>query len=150
MTGTRKIIHIDMDAFFASIEQKDNFNFRGKPLIVGGNPQSRGVVAACSYEARKFGIHSAMPCSKAAKLCPGAIFTPPRMDRYIEISSQIMEIFRQYTPFVEPLSLDEAFLDVTHIGEKHPSATLLAKQICEQIYEQLRLTASAGISYNKF
>ncbi len=150
MCSTRKIIHIDMDAFFASIEQKDHVLFRGKPLIVGGNPQSRGVVAACSYEARKFGIHSAMPCSKAARLCPEAIFTPPRMDRYVEISSKIMAIFRQYTAFVEPLSLDEAFLDVTNMGEKHPSATLLAKQICRQIFEELQLTASAGISYNKF
>ena len=139
-----------MDAFFASIEQKDHVLFRGKPLIVGGSPQSRGVVAACSYEARKFGIHSAMPCSKAARLCPEAIFTPPRMDRYVEISSKIMAIFRQHTTFVEPLSLDEAFLDVTNIREKHPSATLLAKQICQQIFEELQLTASAGISYNKF
>ncbi len=139
-----------MDAFFASIEQKDHTFFRGKPLIVGGSPQSRGVVAACSYEARKFGIHSAMPCSKAARLCPAAIFTPPRMDRYVEISTQIMTIFRQHTAFVEPLSLDEAFLDVTNIGEKHPSATLLARQICQQIYEELHLTASAGVSYNKF
>ncbi len=139
-----------MDAFFASIEQKDNAFFRGKPLIVGGSPQTRGVVAACSYEARKFGIHSAMPCSKAARLCPKAIFTPPRMDRYVEISTRIMEIFRRYTAFVEPLSLDEAFLDVTDVGTKHPSATLLAVEICRQIYEELQLTASAGISYNKF
>ncbi len=150
MCRTRKIIHIDMDAFFASIEQKDHALFRGKPLIVGGSPQSRGVVAACSYEARKFGIHSAMPCAQAARLCPAAIFTPPRMDRYVEISSHIMAIFRQHTALVEPLSLDEAFLDVTSIREKHPSATLLARQICQQIYEELQLTASAGISYNKF
>ncbi len=139
-----------MDAFFASIEQKDHSFFRGKPLIVGGSPQTRGVVAACSYEARKFGIHSAMPCSKAARLCPDAIFTPPRMDRYVEISTRIMEIFRRHTDFVEPLSLDEAFLDVTDVGTKHPSATLLAIEICRQIYEELQLTASAGISYNKF
>lgn len=150
MGRTRKIIHIDMDAFFASIEQRDHIPFRGKPLIVGGSPQSRGVVAACSYEARLFGIHSAMPCSKAARLCPGAIFTPPRMDRYMEVSAQIMAIFRQHTAFVEPLSLDEAFLDVTNVGEKHPSATLLARHICGQIFEELHLTASAGISYNKF
>lgn len=150
MGNTRKIIHIDMDAFFASIEQRDHTPFRGRPLIVRGSPQSRGVVAACSYEARTFGIHSAMPCSKAIRLCPGAIFTPPRMDRYMEVSAQIMAIFRQHTALVEPLSLDEAFLDVTDIGEKHPSATLLARQICEQIFEELHLTASAGISYNKF
>lgn len=150
MSSSKKIIHIDMDAFFAAIEQKDHIFFRGKPLIVGGSPQSRGVVAACSYEARKFGIHSAMSCSKAARLCPEAIFTPPRMDRYLEISMQIMAIFRQHTDIVEPLSLDEAFLDVTNISDKHPSATLLARQICRQIYEELQLTASAGISYNKF
>ena len=150
MGDTRKIIHIDMDAFFASIEQRDHISYRGKPLIVGGNPQSRGVVAACSYEARKFGVHSAMPCSKAIRLCPGAIFTRPRMERYMEVSSQIMAIFRQYTALVEPLSLDEAFLDVTGVGDRHPSATLLARQICAQIYDELHLTASAGISYNKF
>ncbi len=150
MVQQRKIIHIDMDAFFASIEQRDNSDYRNKPLIVGGRPESRGVVAACSYEARKFGIHSAMPCSKAARLCPEAIFTAPRMERYVEISKQIMAIFYRYTALVEPLSLDEAFLDVTSIGEQHPSATLLAKQICLQIYEELQLTASAGVSYNKF
>ncbi len=150
MDGPRKIIHIDMDAFFASIEQKDHLVFLGKPLVVGGSPRSRGVVAACSYEARKFGIHSAMPCAKAASLCPEVIFTPPRMERYLEISAKIMAIFRQYTPLVEPLSLDEAFLDVTNIRDKHPSATLLARQICRQIYKELQLTASAGISYNKF
>jgi DNA polymerase IV len=146
----RKIIHIDMDAFFASIEQKDHIPYRGKPLIVGGNPQSRGVVAACSYEARRFGIRSAMPCSKAARLCPEAIFTPPRMARYVEVSSQLMTIFRRYTQLVEPLSLDEAFLDVTTLGDKYPSATFLARQICKVIYQELQLTASAGISYNKF
>lgn len=148
--STRKIIHIDMDAFFASVEQKDHVFFRGKPLIVGGSPQGRGVVAACSYEARKFGIHSAMPCAKAVRLCPEAIFTPPRMDRYVEISTLIMAIFRRHTALVEPLSLDEAFLDVTGVGDKHPSATLLARQICQEIYETLQLTASAGVSYNKF
>ena len=139
-----------MDAFFASIEQRDHVPFRGRPLIVGGRPESRGVVAACSYEARRFGIHSAMPCSKAARLCPEAIFTPPRMERYVEISARIMSIFKQYTAFVEPLSLDEAFLDVTGMSDKYPSATLLAKQICRQISEELQLTASAGVSYNKF
>jgi DNA polymerase IV len=149
MMTPRKIIHIDMDAFFASIEQRDTPSFRGKPLIVGGKPDSRGVVAACSYEARKFGIHSAMPCSKAARLCPEAIFTPPRMEKYLEVSRKVMEIFRQYTQLVEPLSVDEAFLDVTDIGA-NSSATLLAKKICERIYQELQLTASAGISYNKF
>jgi len=139
-----------MDAFFASIEQKDNPAFRGKPLIVGGKPQSRGVVAACSYEARRFGIHSAMPCARAARLCPHAIFTRPRMNRYQEISAQVMAIFRRYTDQVEPLSLDEAFLDVTTNSQNHPSATILAERIRSQIFQELHLTASAGVSYNKF
>jgi len=150
MSNQKKIVHIDMDAFFASIEQKDNPQLQGKPLIVGGNPKNRGVVAACSYEARHFGIHSAMPSSKAAQLCPKAIFVKPRMDRYRQISSQIMAIFRQYTPLVEPLSVDEAFLDVTENSLNHPSATILAQKIRAQIYQELQLTASAGVSFNKF
>lgn len=150
MYSKRKIVHIDMDAFFASIEQKDTPAFKGKPLIVGGKPQSRGVVAACSYEARRFGVHSAMPSSKAARLCPQAIFTRPRMDRYREISSKVMAIFLRYTPLVEPLSLDEAFLDVTTNSQNHPSATILAERIRGQIYQELQLTASAGVSFNKF
>ncbi len=150
MNSKRKIIHIDMDAFFASIEQKDNPFFRGKPLIVGGNPQSRGVVATCSYEARRFGIHSAMPCARAVKLCPQAIFTRPRMQRYKEVSVSLMNIFRQYSSLVEPLSLDEAFLDVTHNSQPPSSATLLARKICLHIYRELGLTASAGVSFNKF
>lgn len=150
MYSKRKIIHIDMDAFFASIEQKDNPLFRGKPLIVGGNPQSRGVVAACSYEARRYGIHSAMPCAKALRLCPKAVFARPRMARYREVSTQVMKIFRQYTHLVEPLSLDEAFLDVTVNSQQHPSATLLARAICSHIYNDIGLTASAGVSFNKF
>jgi DNA polymerase-4 len=150
MHSKRKIIHIDMDAFFASIEQKDTPGFRGKPLIVGGKPQSRGVVAACSYEARRYGIHSAMPSSQAVRLCPQAIFTRPRMDRYREISLQVMAIFHRYTPLVEPLSLDEAFLDVTINNQNHPSATILAERIRGQIYQELGLTASAGVSFNKF
>lgn len=139
-----------MDAFFASIEQKDTPAFQGKPLIVGGKPESRGVVAACSYEARRFGIHSAMPCSQAIRLCPHAIFARPRMDRYREVSARLMAIFRRYTPLVEPLSLDEAFLDVTTNNQNHPSATILAQRIRAEIYQELRLTASAGISFNKF
>lgn len=146
----RKIVHIDMDAFYASIEQKDNPHFRGKPLIVGGDPNGRGVVAACSYEARAFGIHSAMACSRAVRLCPKASFTRPRIQRYREISTTIMEIFRQYTPLVEPLSLDEAFLDVTVNSVKEYSATLLAERIRQKIHDETGLTASAGISYNKF
>lgn len=139
-----------MDAFYASIEQKDNPALKGKPLIVGGNPQSRGVVAACSYEARRFGIHSAMPCSRAVRLCPEAIFTRPRMSRYQEISAKVMAIFREYTSLVEPLSLDEAFLDVTTNSQLHPSATLLAETIRRRIFKDLQLTASAGVSFNKF
>ncbi len=150
MYSKRKIIHIDIDAFFASIEQRDNPAFRGKPLIVGGQPQSRGVVAACSYEARRFGVHSAMPSAKAVRLCPQAIFTRPRMDRYRQVSNQLMNIFGQYTELVEPLSLDEAFLDVTTNSQNHPSATILAERIRNQIFKELQLTASAGISFNKF
>jgi len=113
MIKVRKIIHIDMDAFYASVEQRDQPNLKGKPVIVGGDPQSRGVVAACSYEARKFGIHSAMPCATAYKLCPHANFIRPRFDAYKSVSFQIREIFHEYTDLVEPLSLDEAFMDVT-------------------------------------
>lgn len=150
MDKKRKIIHIDMDAFYASVEQRDNPEFRGHPLVVGGRPESRGVVAACSYEARKFGIHSAMPCSKAARLCQNLIFTRPRLDRYREVSIQIMSIFRKYTDIIEPLSLDEAFLDVTSNSLQQPSATIIANQIREDIYSQLGLTSSAGVSFNKF
>lgn len=150
MTGLRKIIHIDMDAFYASVEQMDNPKFRGKPVVVGGNPRKRGVVAACSYEARQFGIHSAMPCAKAAKRCSYAIFTPPRMWRYQEISRQIMQLFLGITDLVEPLSLDEAFLDVTTNSLNNPSATLLAEFIRQEIRKETGLTASAGVSYNKF
>ena len=150
MYSRRKIIHIDMDAFYASIEQKDNPGLKGKPVIVGGSPQSRGVVAACSYEARRFGIHSAMPCARAARLCPHAVFVRPRIGRYKEISLKIMEIFHQYTSLVEPLSLDEAYLDVTVNHYRNPSATRLAEGIRRQISRELQLTASAGVSFNKF
>ncbi len=146
----RKIIHIDMDAFFASIEQQDHPEYRGKPLIVGGSPQGRGVVAACSYEARRFGIHSAMPCAQAVRLCPRAIFARPRMARYLEVSAAVMTIFADYTDLLEPLSVDEAFLDVTVNLRGQPSATLLAKEICQRIVAELGLSASAGVSYNKF
>ncbi len=139
-----------MDAFFASIEQLDTPSLRAKPVIVGGNPGKRGVVAACSYEARKFGIHSAMPCSRAATLCPHAIFTPPRMWRYKEVSQEVMAIFYDYTDLVEPLSVDEAFLDVTKNTKNNPSATRLAVSIRKQIFKKTGLTASAGVSYNKF
>jgi DNA polymerase-4 len=150
MTDQRKIIHIDMDAFYASVEQLDNPELAGKPVIVGGRPDSRGVVAACSYEARRFGIRSAMPCAHAYKRCPEAIFVRPRMTRYKEISEQIMKIFLRYTDLVEPMSLDEAYLDVTSNNRSQPSATLLAREICQAIHEETGLTASAGVSCNKF
>ncbi|MDF1588354.1 MAG: DNA polymerase IV [Gammaproteobacteria bacterium] len=150
MTRQRKIIHIDMDAFFASVEQRDQPEYKGKPLIVGGQPNSRGVVAACSYEARKFGIHSAMSCSRAYRLCPQAIFVPPRFEAYREVSHKIREIFWRYASEVEPLSLDEAYLDVTYTADFDGSATLIATAIKRDIVAETNLTASAGVSYNKF
>ena len=146
----RKIIHIDMDAFYPSVEVLDNPAFRGLPLIVGGDPNSRGVVASASYEARKFGVHSAMASSVAKRLCPQAIFLPTRMSRYREISLQIQEIFHQYTDLVEPISLDEAWLDVTENFPRIRSATWIAQKIKAQIKHELRLTCSAGVSFNKF
>ncbi len=146
----RKILHIDMDAFYASVEQRDTPELRGKPVIVGGRPERRGVVAACSYEARKYGVHSAMPSARAVKLCKDAIFVPPRFDAYREASQKIKAIFRQYTKLIEPLSLDEAYLDVTDISRFCGSATEVAMQIKKQIQEEVNLTASAGVSYNKF
>ena len=148
--STNKIIHIDMDAFFASVEQRDNPALKGKPVIVGGKPGSRGVVAACSYEARKFGVHSAMPSSRAAKLCKEAIFVPPRFDAYREASSLIHKVFHDYADKIEPLSLDEAYLDVTECASKLGSATAVAEKIKMQIKANVNLTASAGVSYNKF
>ncbi len=146
----RKIIHIDMDAFYASVEQQDDKSLRGKAVIVGGNPQSRGVVAACSYEARKYGIHSAMPAVEAYKRCPYAIFVRPRFERYKEISNKIMSIFKTYTDKIEPLSLDEAYLDVTENKKNISSAYKIAILIKEEIKKETGLTASAGVSYNKF
>ena len=145
----RKIIHVDMDAFFASVEQKDNPELRNKPIAVGGSGD-RGVVAAASYEARKFGVRSAMPSSIAKRRCPNLIFVKGRHDRYKEVSKQIMSIFHEFTDLVEPLSIDEAFLDVTHNKKNLPSASLIAKEIKERIKEVTGLTASAGISVNKF
>jgi len=139
-----------MDAFFASVEQRDNPEYQNKPLIVGGQPNSRGVVAACSYEARKFGIHSAMPCSQAYRLCPQAIFVPPRFEAYREVSEKIREIFWRYACEVEPLSLDEASLDVTYTADFDGSATHIAQAIKRDILEETNLVASAGVSYNKF
>ena len=138
-----------MDAFFASVEQRDNPALRGKPVAVGGSSE-RGVVAAASYEARKYGVHSAMPSVIAARKCPGLIFVRHRFDAYKEASQQIRDIFAEYTELIEPLSLDEAFLDVTNNKKGVPSATLIAKEIKNRIKEVTRLTASAGISINKF
>jgi len=150
LLNQRKIIHIDMDAFFAAIEQRDFPEYRGKPLIVGGDPNSRGVVATCSYEARKFGIHSAMSCKRALQLCSTAIFIRPRMEVYKTVSNQIRKIFYEYSDKVEPLSIDEAFLDVTENKKGEKSATIIAQKILKEIYETTGLTASAGVSYNKF
>jgi DNA polymerase-4 len=147
--GLRKIIHVDMDAFFASVEQRDNPELRGKPVAVGGGG-ARGVVAAASYEARKFGVRSAMPGATARRLCPDLIFTKGRFDAYREVSNQIRAIFREFTPHVEPLSLDEAYLDVTEDLRGIGSATRIAELIRQRIREQTQLTASAGVSYNKF
>ncbi len=146
----RKIIHIDMDAFFAAVEQRDHPEYQCKPVIVGGSPEDRGVVAACSYEARKFGIHSAMASAKAKKLCPDAIFLRPRFNVYRQVSTEIQAIFRSFTDQVEPLSLDEAYLDVTECTLHKGSATLIAKALKQKIKRQTGLTASAGVSYNKF
>jgi len=145
----RKIIHVDMDAFYASVEQLDNPELKGKAIAVGGG-SSRGVVAAASYEARKFGVRSAMSGFLARKKCPHLIFVKPRFERYSEISRRIREIFYEYTDKVEPLSLDEAYLDVTHNKKGNPSATLIASDIRRRILEVTGLTASAGISINKF
>lgn len=145
----RKIIHVDMDAFYASVEQLDNPELKGKPLAVGGG-ETRGVVAAASYEARKYGVRSAMSGYLAKKNCPELIFVKPRFARYKEISNKIRNIFLDYTDLVEPLSLDEAYLDVTVNKKGNPSATLIAQEIRQRIYEELKLSASAGISINKF
>ena len=149
INSNRKIIHIDMDAFYASVEQMDHPELMGKPIAVGGS-ENRGVVAAASYEARKFGVRSAISGALAKKNCPDLIFVTPRFDRYKEISNKIHKIFHDYTDLVEPLSLDEAYLDVTHNKKGNPSATLLAQEIRMRILNEVGLTASAGISVNKF
>ena len=149
INSNRKIIHIDMDAFYASVEQMDNPELRGKPIAVGG-AENRGVVAAASYEARKFGVRSAISGVLAKKNCPELIFVKPRFERYKEISNKIHAIFHEYTDLVEPLSLDEAYLDVTNNKKGNPSATLLAQEIRLRILNEVGLTASAGISINKF
>ena len=151
ITTYRKIIHIDMDAFYASVEQRDNPELRGKPLVVGGLPEGRGgVVATASYEARKFGIRSAMSSKQALQLCPHAVFVRPRFAVYKEVSKHIREIFGRYTDLIEPLSLDEAYLDVTEDKQGVGSAIDIANQIKKAIHDELQLTASAGVSINKF
>ncbi len=145
----RKIIHIDMDAFFASVEQRDNPEYRGKPIAVGSS-KTRGVVMTASYEARKFGVHSAMSSKYALKLCPNLIFVPSHFDAYKEASKKMNEIFLRYTDLIEPVSIDEAFLDVTENKLNIPSATIIAKKIKQNIKDELNLTATAGVSINKF
>lgn len=146
----RRIIHLDMDAFFASVEQRDHPAYRGKPVIVGGAPRSRGVVSTCSYEARRYGVHSAMPLLEASKRCPHGIFLPVRMRRYQEVSSSIMSILREYTPLVEPLSLDEAFMDVTGSERLFGPAERIAREMVDRIDRELGLSASVGVAHNKF
>ena len=145
----RKIIHIDMDAFYASVEQRDNPDLRGKPVIVAW-PTKRSVVCAASYEARAFGVRSAMPAKRAQRLCPQAIFLPPDFTRYRAVSRSVHEIFQRHTDLIEPLSLDEAYLDITENKTRLPTATLVARTIREQIRQELNLTASAGVAPNKF
>jgi len=146
----RRIIHIDMDAFYASVESRDNPELRGKPLAVGGSPESRGVVAAASYEARKFGVRSAMPMSRAVRKCPELLIVPPDFAKYREASQKVMAILHSATPLVEPLSLDEAYLDVTENLWGEPLAMNVAQRIKQRIREELELTASAGVAPNKF
>lgn len=146
----RKIIHVDMDAFFAAVEQLDNPDLKGKPVIVGGRPNQRGAVSAASYEARKFGVHSGMALSVAGYKCPQGVFLPPNFARYREISDEIMDIFRHYTPLVEPLSLDEAFLDVTGSERLFGPVEAIAREIQDRILRELNLTASVGVAPNKF
>lgn len=150
MTQGRSILHIDMDAFYASVEQLDNPSLQGKPVIVGGDPSGRGVVSAASYEARRFGVHSAMPMRQALKLCPQAKVMPVRMGRYAHVSQQIQSIFTDYTPLVEPLSLDEAFLDLTGSNKLFGPGSVIGRAIKKRIKEETGLTASVGMASNKF
>jgi DNA polymerase IV len=144
------ILHVDMDAFYASVEERERPELRGRPVIVGGSLKGRGVVAAANYKAREFGIYSAMPASRAIRLCPEAIFLPSRIDFYAEVSGEIQKIFHDYTPLVEPISLDEAFLDVTASEKRFGGAEAIGKAIKRRIKEELRLVASVGIAPNKF
>lgn len=148
--GYKKIIHIDMDAFYASVEMRDNPTFKRYPLAVGGNPERRGVIATANYQARKYGVRSAMPSWKAKQLCPDLLIIPPNFDKYKEESGAIQEIFRSFTEIIEPLSLDEAYLDVSESNACGGSATLIAREIRRRIWIERRLTASAGVAPNKF
>ena len=146
----RKIIHVDMDCFYAAVEMRDHPEYRGRPLAVGGSEKQRGVLSTCNYEARRFGLHSAMPTAQALKLCPHLLLVPGRMQVYKSVSRQIHEIFQRYTSIIEPLSLDEAFLDVSDSLKCHGSATLIAEAIRRDIWQELQLTASAGVAPVKF
>lgn len=144
------IIHCDLDAFFASVEQRDDPSLRGRPVIVGGSPESRGVVSTCSYEARAYGVRSAMPAGRAYRLCPQGVFLPVNMKRYIEASNQVFEIMAAYTPLIEPLSIDEAFLDITGCTRLFGSAENIGRSIKERVYHEVGLNISVGISCNKY
>ncbi|KGK12649.1 DNA polymerase IV [Vibrio navarrensis] len=146
----RKIIHVDMDCFYAAVEMRDNPDYRGRPLAVGGHEKQRGVLSTCNYEARKFGVRSAMPTAQALKLCPSLLVVPGRMQVYVQVSRHIREIFSRYTDLIEPLSLDEAYLDVSDSTQCHGSATLIAQAIRRDIWQELQLTASAGVAPIKF
>ena len=150
MLQDKKIIHIDMDCFYASIEIRENPNLQGKPVAVGGSSRQRGVLTTCNYEARKFGLHSAMPTAQAIKKCPNLILVPVNMTLYKQVSAQIHQIFQRYTDIIEPLSLDEAYLDVTHCQKCSGSATWIAQEIRQAIFDELNLTASAGVAPLKF
>ncbi len=144
------ILHIDMDAFYASIEERDRQGLRGKPMVVGGNPHKRGVVAAANYAARRFGIHSAMPTAQANRLCPNLIVLPPRHSYYAQVAQRLRDVFHRYTPLVEPLSLDEAFLDVRHSHRLFGEPAEIGQRIKQEIRDELKLTASVGVARNKF
>ncbi len=146
----RKIIHVDMDCFYAAVEMRDNPNYRNVALAVGGHEKQRGVISTCNYEARKYGVRSAMPTARALQLCPNLVVVPGRMHVYKQVSQQIRAIFERYTPIIEPLSLDEAYLDVTDATACHGSATLIAEAIRKDIWNELSLTASAGVAPIKF
>lgn len=150
MLFARKIIHIDMDCFYASVEIRENPSLQGKPVAVGGSSRQRGVLTTCNYEARKFGLHSAMPTAQAVKKCPNLILIPVNMPLYKQVSAQIHQIFHRYTDIIEPLSLDEAYLDVTDCTKCSGSATWIAQEIRQAIFDELKLTASAGIAPLKF